>query len=269
LLRVTILGCGGSGGVPLLGGRDGGGEWGDCDPAEPRNRRTRTAAMIQGPGRDGRAGERLLVDAGPDLRQQMLACRIGTFDSVLFTHAHADHILGIDDIRQVNRTLGRAIDAWGTRTTLQKLDDRFDYAFIGPTEFFFRPALEPKRIAYGERFETAGLTVEVFRQDHGVMDTLGLRVGSFAYSTDVVNLPEESLAALQGLDTWVVGCFQHRPHHVHANLDRVLDWVKQLRPRRTVLTHMGPAMDYRSLLRDLPPGIEPGFDGMVLEVPAG
>ena len=119
----------------------------------------------------------------------------------------------------------------------EKLDDRFDYAFIGPTEFFFRPALEPKRIAYGERFEAAGMTVEVFRQDHGVMDTLGLRVGSFAYSTDVVNLPEESLAALQGLDTWVVGCFQHRPHHVHANLDRVLDWVKQLRPRRTVLIH--------------------------------
>ena len=106
MLRVTLLGCGGSGGVPLLGGRDGGGEWGDCDPAEPRNRRTRTAAMIE-----SSLGERLLVDAGPDLRQQMLACRIGIFDSVIFTHAHADHILGIDDIRQVNRTLGRAIAA--------------------------------------------------------------------------------------------------------------------------------------------------------------
>lgn len=264
MLTVTILGCGGSGGVPLLGGRDGGGEWGDCDPAEPRNRRTRSSIMLQGP-----AGGRLLVDAGPDLRQQLLAGRFGTFDAVVFTHAHADHILGIDDIRQVNRNLGRAIDAWGTRTTLQKLDDRFDYAFIGPTEFFFRPALEPKRIAFGDRFETAGMAVEVFRQDHGVMDTLGLRVGRFGYSTDVVNLPEESLAALEGLDTWVVGCFQRAPHHVHANLDRVKEWVARLRPRRTVLTHMGPAMDYRSLLRDLPPGIEPGYDGMVLEVPAG
>jgi phosphoribosyl 1,2-cyclic phosphate phosphodiesterase len=263
-LRVTLLGCGGSGGVPLLGGQDGGGEWGDCDPAEPRNRRTRTSAMIQSPG-----GGRLLIDAGPDLRQQMLACRIGCFDAVLFTHPHADHILGIDDIRQVNRILGRAVDAWGTRTTLQKLDERFDYAFIGPTEFFFRPALEPRRIAYGEQVETAGMTVEVFRQDHGVMDSLGVRVGRFAYSTDVVGLPEESLAALEGLDTWVVGCFQHRPHKVHANLEQVLDWVARLKPRRTVLTHMGPAMDYRRLLRELPPDIEPGFDGMVLDVPLG
>lgn len=264
MLKVTILGCGGSGGVPLLGGKDEGGQWGDCDPAEPRNRRTRTSAMIEGPG-----GQRLLVDAGPDLRQQMLACRLGRFEAVLFTHPHADHILGIDDIRQVNRNLNRAIDAWGTRITLQKLDERFDYAFIGPTEFFFRPALEPRRIAFGERFEAAGMTVEVFRQDHGVMDSLGLRIGKFAYSTDVVALPEESLRALEGLDTWVVGCFQRRPHAVHANLETVLRWVEVLRPRRTVLTHMGTAMDYRSLLRELPPGIEPGYDGMVLEVPEG
>ncbi|MEN0076760.1 MAG: MBL fold metallo-hydrolase [Paracraurococcus sp.] len=262
MLRVTILGCGGSGGVPLLGGADGGGEWGDCDPGEPRNRRTRTSAVIEGPD-----GQRLLIDAGPDLRQQLLACRIGRFDAVVFTHAHADHILGIDDIRQVNRSIGRAVDAWGTRKTLQKLDERFDYAFIGPTEFFFRPALEPRQVAFGEQFQTAGLTVDAFRQDHGVMDTLGLRIGRFAYSTDVVMLPEESLAALEGLDTWVVGCFQHRPHHVHANLERVLEWVGRLRPRRTVLTHMGTAMDYQGLRRMLPPGIEPAHDGLVLEVP--
>ncbi|TCZ66918.1 MBL fold metallo-hydrolase [Roseicella aquatilis] len=260
-MRVTILGCGGSGGVPLLGGRDGGGEWGDCDPAEPRNRRTRTSALIEGPG-----GGRLLIDAGPDLRQQMLACRVSHFDSVVFTHAHADHILGIDDIRQVNRSLKRSVDAFGTRLTLQKLDERFDYAFIGPTEFFFRPALEPRPIAYGEHFETAGMTVHALRQDHGVMETLGLRVGDFAYSTDVVQLPEESLAALEGLDTWVVGCFQYRAHHVHANLERVLDWVARLRPRRTVLTHMSTAMDYGRLLRELPAGVEPAYDGLVLEV---
>jgi phosphoribosyl 1,2-cyclic phosphate phosphodiesterase len=262
LLQVTILGCGGSGGVPLLGGAGEGGEWGECDPNEPRNRRTRTSALIQGP-----CGGRLLVDAGPDLRQQLLAVGVARLDAVLFTHAHADHILGIDDLRQVNRLIGRALEAWGTRTTLQKLDDRFDYAFLGPTEFFFRPALEARRVAYGERFETAGMTVQVFRQDHGVMDSLGLRIGRFAYSTDVVGLPEESLAALEGLDTWVVGCFQRRPHSVHAHLQQVLDWVERLKPRRTVLTHMGPAMDYGALLRDLPPGIEPAHDGMVLEVP--
>ncbi|MBC4017838.1 MBL fold metallo-hydrolase [Siccirubricoccus deserti] len=262
-MRVTILGCGGSGGVPLIGGAGEGGEWGDCDPDEPRNRRTRTSALIEGP-----EGGRLLVDAGPDLRQQLLAVGAARLDAVLFTHAHADHILGIDDIRQVNRITGRALDAYGTRTTLQKLDDRFDYAFIGPTPpFFYRPALEPIRLAYGDRVIMAGLPVQVFRQDHGVMDTLGLRIGGFAYSTDVVMLPEESLEALAGLDTWVVGCFQLRPHKVHANLDQVLEWVERLKPRRTVLTHMGTAMDYRSLLRSLPPGVEPAHDGMILEIP--
>lgn len=263
MLRVTILGCGGSGGVPMIGGVGEGGEWGQCDPAEPRNRRTRTSALVEGP-----EGGRLLIDAGPDLRNQLLAVGAARLDAILFTHAHADHCLGIDDLRQVNRITGQALDAYGTRMTLQKLDDRFDYAFIGPTPpFFYRPALEPKRVAYGDRFDVAGLPIEVFRQDHGVMDTLGLRVGRFAYSTDVVMLPEESMPALEGLDTWVVGCFQHGPHKVHANLAQVLDWVARLKPRRTVLTHMGTSMDYRSLLRDLPPGIEPAHDGMVLEVP--
>ena len=262
MLRVTILGCGGSGGVPLLGGVDEGGEWGACDPADPRNHRTRTSALVEGPG-----GGRLLIDAGPDLRRQLLAARTARVDAVLFTHAHADHILGIDDLRQINRVTGRALEAVGTRTTLQKLDDRFDYAFIGATPpFFFRPALQPRRVEYGQRFEIAGMRVEVFRQDHGVMDSLGVRIGRFAYSTDVVSLPEESIPALEGLDTWVVGCFQRGPHKVHASLDQVLEWVERLRPRRTIMTHMGTSMDYRTLLRELPPGIEPGYDGMVLEI---
>jgi len=265
VLRVTLLGCGGSGGVPLLGGDGEGGEWGACDPAEPRNHRSRTSALVEGP-----RGGRLLIDAGPDLRRQLLMARAARLDAVLFTHGHADHIMGIDDLRQINRVIGRALDAFGTRTTLQKLDDRFDYAFIGPTPpFFFRPALEPRRVEYGEHFEIADFRLEVFRQDHGVMDSLGVRIGRFAYSTDVVALPEESLPALEGLDTWVVGCFQRGPHKVHASLGQVLEWVARLRPRRTVLTHMGTSMDYRSLLRELPAGIEPGYDGMVLEIASG
>lgn len=265
MLKVTLLGTGGSGGVPLLGGEGEAGNWGDCDPAEPRNRRTRTSALIEGP--DGR---RLLIDAGPDLRHQLLAVGKARLDAVLFTHAHADHILGIDDLRQVNRVINAELPAFGTRTTLSRLDDRFDYAFIGPTApFFFRPALAGTRLEYGQTVAMAGMEATVFRQDHGVMDTLGLRIGRFAYSTDVVMLPEESLGHLEGLDTWVVGCFQKRPHKVHANVDQVLEWVERLRPRRTVLTHMSTEMDYRGLLRELPPGIEPGFDGMVLEVPEG
>jgi len=259
--RVILLGTGGSGGVPLLGGPGEAGEWGACDPAEPRNRRTRTAALVE-----SATGQRLLIDAGPDLRQQLLAARIGKLDAVVFTHAHADHILGIDDLRQVNRNIGAALPAYATRVTHQKLDDRFDYAFIGPTPpFFYRPALDAIRIGYGEQHAMAGLPVGVFRQDHGVMDTIGLRIGGFGYSTDVVALPEESLAALEGLDTWVVGCFTKGPHKVHANLAQVMEWVARLRPRRTILTHMGPGMDYAGLRRELPPGIEPGFDGMVIE----
>ena len=263
MLKVTLLGTGGSGGVPLLGGADGSGDWGDCDPAEPRNRRTRTSCVVQ-----GESGQRLLIDAGPDLRQQLLANRISQVHALVFTHAHADHVMGIDDLRQVNRNIGATLDAYGTRMTLLKTEDRFDYAFRPATPpLFFRPALEPRRVEYDQVFEAAGLTVKVFRQDHGMMDSLGVRVGNFAYSTDVVLIPEESMPALEGLDTWVVGCFQHAPHKVHANLAQVLAWVERLRPRRTVLTHMGPAMDYQSLCRMLPPGIEPGHDGMVLDVP--
>jgi phosphoribosyl 1,2-cyclic phosphate phosphodiesterase len=260
-MKVTLLGTGGSGGVPLLGGPDEGGDWGDCDPTEPRNRRSRTSAVIEGAD-----GQRLLIDAGPDLRAQLLACRIAAVQALVLTHAHADHIMGIDDIRGINRRIGATLDTYGTKTTLLKAEDRFDYAFRPATPpLFFRPALEPRRVEYDQRFHAAGMEITVFRQDHGVMDSLGLRIGDFAYSTDVVMFPEESLPHLQGLDTWVVGCFQLAPHKVHANLDQVLAWVARLRPRRTVLTHMGPAMDYQHLRRILPPGIEPGYDGMVLE----
>lgn len=261
-MKVTLLGTGGSGGVPLLGGPDEAGDWGECDPAEPRNRRGRTSAVVEGAD-----GQRLLIDAGPDLRTQLLATRIARVHALILTHAHADHIMGIDDIRGINRNLGRTLDVYGTKMTLLKTEDRFDYAFRPATPpMFFRPALEPRRVDYDDRFEAAGMSVTVFRQDHGVMDSLGIRIGAFAYSTDVVLLPGESHRHLKGLDTWVVGCFQHAPHKVHANLEQVLEWVARFRPSRTVLTHMGPAMDYATLRATLPPGVEPGYDGMVLEL---
>jgi phosphoribosyl 1,2-cyclic phosphate phosphodiesterase len=264
VIRVTLLGCGGSGGVPHLGGPDGHGNWGDCDPAEPRNRRSRSAALIE------RNGRRLLIDTGPDMRAQLLAAGIGHVDAIAFTHTHADHVMGLDEVRIVNRVRGSAIEAFGTYVTLAELATRFEYAFRPPPpQGFFRPSLIPRPVAPGEVVEMGGIPVRAIRQDHRVMETLGFRVGDFAYCTDVVAFPAESWAALAGLDTWVVGCFQRQPHPVHAHVALIAEWAERLRPRRTVLTHMGIDMDWAWLRANLPPGIEPGHDGMVLEIPGG
>lgn len=265
MLKVTILGCGGSGGVPHLGGPDGAGHWGDCDPTEPRNRRTRTSALVEAPG-----GRRLLIDAGPDLRAQLLANRVTGIDAVVFTHVHADHIMGLDELRVANRIRGGALDAFGSEQTLAALRSRFDYAFHPPGgSGFYRPSLTPRPIEPGGLVEMAGIPVRVLRQDHRVMETLGFRIGGFAYSTDLLAMPEATFAALQGLDTWVVGCLGRSPNPVHAHVDLVREWAARLRPRRVVLTHMGLDLDWAWMQANLPPGIEAAFDGMTLAVPGG
>lgn len=260
-MRVVLLGTGASAGVPMIGGADGGGDWGACDPAEPRNRRTRSSIAVTG------EGGTLLVDTGPDMRDQLLACRIPRVDAILFTHAHADHITGLDDVRILNRIAGRPLDAYGTARTLEELARRFDYAFRPWTPpNFYRPVLVPHTIEPGDTVRAAGLAVQTFDQDHGLMHTLGLRIGSFGYSTDVVRLDDAAFAALAGVDTWVVGCFQRGPaHKTHAHLDLAIDWARRIAARRTVLTHMGTDMDWGWLRAHLPPGIEPGYDGLVLE----
>jgi phosphoribosyl 1,2-cyclic phosphate phosphodiesterase len=262
-MRVTILGCGGSAGVPQLGGVDGTGDWGACDPAEPRNRRSRSSIVIESDD-----GSRLLVDTGPDMRNQLLASGVPRVDAILFTHAHADHITGLDDVRILNRLAGRPLPAYGTQHTLDELVRRFDYAFKPWTPpHFFRPVLEPQPLAFGDVFEAAGMAVRVFEQDHGYLPSLGLRVGSFGYSTDVVTLNDAAFAALAGIDTWVVGCFQRHAHSTHANLSRVLEWAARVGARRTVLTHMGPDLDWGWMQAHLPPGVEAAMDGLVVEFP--
>lgn len=262
-MRVTLLGTGGSTGVPAIGGADGAGDWGDCDPDEPRNRRTRASIVIEN-GID----QRLLVDTSPDMRAQMLACRVRSVHAVLFTHAHADHISGIDDVRLLNRIIDSPLQAFAMQRTLDEITRRFGYAFA-PWERpgFYRPVLRPVAAEPGGVASILGMDVRLFRQGHGRVETLGLRIGDFAYSTDVVTLDDAAFATLEGIRTWVVGCFlPHDRHWTHANLPTVLEWVARLRPRRTILTHMGPSMDWAWLRANLPDGIEPGFDGMVLDL---
>lgn len=262
MLRVTVLGCGGSAGVPLIGGPDGFGDWGACDAGEPRNRRTRASIVIEA------GGKRLLVDTSPDLRTQLLACGVPRVDAILYTHSHADHITGLDDVRILNRIAGQPLEAFGTAETLAELGRRFDYAFRPwQPPSFFRPVLAPRVVAPGERVPMAGIPVEVFPQDHGFAPTLGVRVGRFAYSTDVVALSPAVLVGLRGVHTWLVDCFQRGPHGTHAHLDMVRDWVAQVAPGRTVLTHMGVDMDWAWLQANLPAGIEAAYDRQVLEVP--
>ena len=263
-MQVTLLGTGGSAGVPMIGGADGSGEGGVCDPRERRNVRTRSSIAIH-----GEAGV-LLVDTPPDMRHQLLAARIARVEAVIYTHAHADHVTGLDDIRLVNRAMGRPIDAFATEKTLDELIARFGYAFKPwQKPYFFRPVLVPCPVATDAVIAAAGMTVRLFDQDHGYTRSLGLRIGGFGYSTDAVALDDAAFAALAGVDTWVVGCFQRDEHHTHAWLGRVLEWVDRLRPRRTVLTHMGVDMDYEWLRGHLPVGVEPGYDGMTLAIPKG
>jgi phosphoribosyl 1,2-cyclic phosphate phosphodiesterase len=260
-MRVTLLGTGASAGVPMIGGADGRGDWGVCDPGEPRNRRSRSSIVVEG----GQGA--LLVDTAPELREQLIRCGIKDIDAVLYTHAHADHITGLDDLRVVNRIGGRPLPTFGNEATLADLATRFPYAFRPwKPPGFYRPVLEATPVAPGETLETAGLTVRLFDQNHGFTNTLGMRIGGFGYSTDVFELDEAAFGVLEGVETWVVGCFQRPMHHTHAPLAKVLGWVERLAPRRTVLTHMGTDMDWAWLCANLPAGVEPGYDGQVLEM---
>ncbi len=263
-MKVTLLGTGGSAGVPLIGGPDGAGNWGVCDPGEPRNRRTRPSIVIE-----SATGQRLLVDTSPDLREQLLACRIQGADAILYTHAHADHVTGLDDVRLLNRIAGRPLPAYATPGTLAELNTRFGYAFrpwVPP--HFYRPVLQAHEIRPNETLDLCGLSVTVFTQNHGKVESLGLRAGPFGYSTDVVALDEAAFAALAGVDTWVVDCFLRQDSHwTHANLPIVMGWVGRLKPRRTILTHMGTDMDWAWLAANLPAGIEAGYDGLIIDFP--
>jgi phosphoribosyl 1,2-cyclic phosphate phosphodiesterase len=259
---VTVLGCGGSAGVPQIGGADGRGDWGVCDPTETRNRRTRSSIVIEGPG-----GERLLVDTSPDLRQQLLDCGVPKVEAVLFTHPHADHILGLDEVRILNRLIDRPLPAYADAATREELGRRFDYAFRPwQPPGFFRPVLELATVAPGDVLAVAGMDVRIFEQDHGFIRTLGLRIGNFAYCTDVCRFDDAAMAVLQGVEIFMIDCFQRQAHRTHGSMAQVMAWREALKPRQTILTHMGFDMDFTELTRTLPPDVVCAWDGMTIPI---
>lgn len=256
-MRVTMLGCGPSWGVPRIGG-----EWGACDPAEPRNRRRRVSVLVE------EAGAVLLIDTAPDLREQLLDAGVRRVDAVLFTHAHADHLHGIDDLRSVNWLMRQAIPIFASASSLAEIRQRFGYvldaAKADRRSVYYKPVLEPNVI--DGPFTAAGVSVVPFIQDHGFSETLGFRLGNFAYSTDVIELDDAAFSVLAGVEVWIVDCIRRAPHVTHAHLDKTLAWVARVRPRRAVLTHMDESLDYRALCRELPHGVEPGYDGLTIDL---
>ena len=262
MIRARILGCGSSGGVPRIGN-----VWGACDPNEPKNTRMRCSLLVEQVSEPDVTT--VLVDTSPDLRQQLLAADVSALDAVLYTHDHADQCHGIDDLRVVAYGMQRLVDVYADDVTAQSLLQRFGYCFKQPHDSPYVPILTLKDELKAEQAVTiegkAGpLTALPFLQDHGSMESLGFRFGDLAYSSDLVGLPEKSFELLQNLDVWIVDALRYTPHPTHAHLDLVLNWVERLRPRRTVLTNLHIDMDYQTLLRDLPDGVEPAFDGMTI-----
>ena len=260
-LRVTILGCGSSAGVPRIGG-----DWGACDPAEPKNRRSRCSLLIERSSAGGTT--RVLIDTTPDLRTQLLAAGVGLLDGVVFTHPHADHIHGIDDLRTVVHNRGGRLPVWADADTTEVLISRFAYVFVQPPGSLYPPILDLRAIDGPFAVDGAGgpIALRPFRVEHGRIEALGFRVAGLAYLPDVSAIPDAAWPAFEALDVWVLDALRRKPHPTHTHLARSLDWIARAAPRRAVITNMHNDLDYRTLVAELPPGVEPAYDGMTIEL---
>ena len=254
-MKAIVLGCGTSSGVPRIGN-----DWGVCDPLNPKNRRTRASVLIEADG------YRILVDTGPDMRQQLLAADIGSVDAVIYTHDHADHCHGIDDLRQIYHQRGRPVDIYARPFTLQSLSTRFIYAFEGKDGY---PPLV-KACVLDDEMALGPIRVRVVDQPHGSITSAGLRFDykgkSIAYSTDLNELTDTARILFAAVDLWIVDALRRRPHPTHPHLAQTLEWIEQVGPELSVLTHMDQSMDYASLLAELPTAVVPGYDNMVIEL---
>ncbi|ODR94422.1 phosphoribosyl 1,2-cyclic phosphodiesterase [Methyloceanibacter stevinii] len=260
-LKATILGCGTSGGVPRIGN-----QWGACDPSNPKNRRRRCALLVEREGENGVT--RVLVDTPPDLREQLNDADVGLLDGVLYTHDHADHVHGIDDLRMVAYNGRRRVDVYYLKEAGDVLRQRFDYCFDTPPGSEYPPVLNGHEVTPGEPIVIDGpggpIEAVPFLQQHGSTDSLGYRFDGLAYSPDVSDFPEESLRTLEGLDIWILDALRYTGHPSHLSVDQAVGWVGRMQPKRAIFTHMHVDLDYETLKEQLPDGIEPAYDGMVI-----
>jgi phosphoribosyl 1,2-cyclic phosphate phosphodiesterase len=234
-VKVRILGCGTSSGVPRIGN-----DWGACDPAEPRNRRTRASLLVE------HDGVRILVDTGPDMREQLLAADVAELDAIIWTHDHADHCHGIDDVRQIFHAMGRPVRGYARPNTLDPLRERFTYVFAGRQGY--PPTVEASELP--DSLTIGGITVDVVDQPHGSITSAGLRFSAGGGDTAM------------RLDVWIVDALRYAPHPTHPDVPTVLQWIEKLRPHRSAFIHMDHSMDYATLVAALPPGVQPGYDGL-------
>ncbi len=252
-MKIIVLGCGASSGVPMIGCT-----CEICTSPNPKNKRTRASVYIKS------GDDHILIDTSPDLRFQALEQHVIRLDAILYTHAHADHHHGIDDVRSFNHLANKALPIYSDAETITSIRNRFDYCFQEPKPEYgwFRPVLIPHEITFGKPFFVGKTEIIPFEQHHGRLPSIGFRVGNFAYSTDVRKLPESSFAILEGITHWVVDCLRSDPAPTHAHLAQTLEWIARVKPAHAYLTHMGHHLEYEALKKSLPAGVEPAYDGL-------
>ncbi len=263
-LDFTILGCSSSTGVPRVGLG-----WGACDPANPKNRRRRCSLLVERRNADGQRTV-VLVDTSPDLREQLLAANVAWLHGVLYTHDHADHIHGIDDLRPLVLYMRQRIDVYFDEPTARGVRARFAYCFETPSGSEYPPILTEHRLEPYRPMTIDGeggpIVVLPFVQTHGDVMSIGFRFGGLAYSCDLNGLEPASLSALEDLEVWILDALRYTPHPSHFSVADALSWIGRVRPKRAILTNLHSDLDYEALRAQLPANVEPAYDGMTVSL---
>lgn len=257
----SILGCGSSGGVPRIGGK-----WGQCDPSNPKNNRKRCSLLVEQTSADG--STTVLIDTAPEMRLQLIDAGIGAIDAVIYTHSHADHVHGIDDLRQIALNTEKRVPVWADNKTGKDLLRRFDYAFKQAKNSPYPPVL--KMNFFNDNIEITGkggaINFTPIRVIHGSADAFGFRVGDIAYIPDVSEIPAESWAQLKGLSYWIIDALRYAPHPSHTHVEQTLKWIEHIAPKHAILTNMHLDLDYETLRKTLPSHISPAYDGLKIDI---